>query len=101
MTELSTVDMLIIDDFALESMTRDESRDMYQLFVERTASTVVTSNRDTAEWLATFDDMNHSTGLAPRLSPSLSASKKRRRTWIMRPKRRYGGMTMRPPSSLL
>jgi DNA replication protein DnaC len=59
MTELSTTDLLIIDDFALEPMTREESRDVYQLFVERTgrASTVVTSNRDTAEWLATFDDV--------------------------------------------
>jgi len=58
MTELCTVDLLIIDDFALEPMTRDESRDVYQLFVERNAkaSTIVTSNRDTAEWLAVFDD---------------------------------------------
>ena len=37
----------------------DESRDVYQLFVERNAraSTLVTSNRDTNEWLAMFDDM--------------------------------------------
>jgi len=58
MVELSTVDLLIIDDFALEPMTRDESRDIYQLFVERTArtSTIITSNRDTADWLALFDD---------------------------------------------
>jgi DNA replication protein DnaC len=58
MSELCAVDVLIIDDFALESMTRDESRDVYQLFVERNAraSTVVTSNRDTSEWLAVFDD---------------------------------------------
>lgn len=58
MAELISVDLLIIDDFALEPMTREESRDVYQLFVERTgrAATVVTSNRDTAEWLATFDD---------------------------------------------
>jgi DNA replication protein DnaC len=58
MTELATVDVLVIDDFALEPMTRDESRDVYQLFVERNArfSTVVTSNRDTAEWIAAFDD---------------------------------------------
>jgi DNA replication protein DnaC len=58
MTELCTVDLLIVDDFALEPMTRDESRDVYQLFVERNAraSTIVTSNRDTAEWLAVFDD---------------------------------------------
>jgi DNA replication protein DnaC len=47
-----------MDDFALEPMTRDESRDVYQLFVERTAraATIITSNRDTADWLALFDD---------------------------------------------
>ena len=58
MIELSAVDMLIIDDFALEPMTRDESRDVYQLFVERTAraATLITSNRDTSDWLALFDD---------------------------------------------
>ena len=58
MIELTTIDLLIIDDFALEPMSRDESRDVYQLFVERNAraSTIVTSNRDTAEWLALFDD---------------------------------------------
>jgi DNA replication protein DnaC len=57
-TALTTIDLLVIDDFALEPMTRDESRDVYQLFVERNArrSTVITSNRDTAEWLAMFDD---------------------------------------------
>jgi DNA replication protein DnaC len=35
MTQLATVDVLVIDDLALEPMTRDESRDIYQLFVER------------------------------------------------------------------
>lgn len=58
MTEFATVDVLVIDDFALEPMSRDESRDIYQLFVERNArlSTIVSSNRDTAEWIAAFDD---------------------------------------------
>lgn len=58
MHRLTTVDLLIIDDFALEPMTRDESKDVYHLFVERTghASMIVTSNRDTSEWLAMFDD---------------------------------------------
>jgi hypothetical protein len=39
-------------------MTRDESRDVYQRFVERNARlpTIITSNRDTAEYLAMFDD---------------------------------------------
>ncbi len=59
MVQLCTVDLLIIGDFALEPMTREESRDVDQLFVERTgrAATIVTNNRDTSEWLATFDDV--------------------------------------------
>lgn len=59
MLELCTVDLLIIDDFALEPMDRDESRDVYQLFVERSgrAATIVTSNRDTGEWIGAFADV--------------------------------------------
>jgi DNA replication protein DnaC len=59
MTALTTVDLLIIDDFALEPMSKEESKDVYQLFLERTGrgSMIVTSNRDTAEWLAMFDDV--------------------------------------------
>lgn len=59
MVTLTSVDLLIVDDFALEPMTKEESRDVYQLFLERTGrgSMIVTSNRDTAEWLAMFDDV--------------------------------------------
>ncbi|WP_394825003.1 ATP-binding protein [Pendulispora albinea] len=59
MTALATVDLLILDDFALEPMSKEESKDVYQLFLERTgrASMIVTSNRDTAEWLAMFDEV--------------------------------------------
>jgi len=59
MLELVSVDLLILDDFALEAMTKEESKDVYQLFLERTgrASMIVTSNRDTAEWISMFDDM--------------------------------------------
>jgi DNA replication protein DnaC len=56
---LTSVDLLIVDDFALEPMSKEESKDVYQLFLERTGrgSMIVTSNRDTAEWLAMFDDV--------------------------------------------
>lgn len=59
MVTLTTVDLLILDDFGLEPMTKEESKDVYQLFLERTdhASMIVTSNRDTAEWLPMFDDV--------------------------------------------
>lgn len=59
MLDLTSVDLLILDDFALEPMTKEESKDVYQLFLERTgrASMIVTSNRDTAEWISMFDDV--------------------------------------------
>ena len=59
MIALTSVDLLIVDDFALEPMNKEESRDVYQLFLERTGrgSMIITSNRDTAEWLAMFDDV--------------------------------------------
>jgi len=59
MSSLTTVDLLIVDDFALEPMSKEESKDVYQLFLERTGrgSMILTSNRDTAEWLAMFDDV--------------------------------------------
>lgn len=59
MIALTTVDLLVLDDFALEPMSKEESKDVYQLFLERTgrASMIVTSNRDTAEWISMFDDI--------------------------------------------
>jgi DNA replication protein DnaC len=59
MSALTSVDLLIVDDFALEPMSKEESKDVYQLFLERSgrASMILSSNRDTAEWLAMFDDV--------------------------------------------
>jgi DNA replication protein DnaC len=56
---LTSVDLLILDDFALSHMNKQESSDVYQLFLERTGhgSMIITSNRDTSEWLSMFDDI--------------------------------------------
>lgn len=58
MRRLLRVDLLIIDDFALQAMDPTETADVYELVVERhrRASTVVTSNRDPVEWLAVMAD---------------------------------------------
>lgn len=105
MTDLCTSDLLIIDDFALEPMTRDESRDIYQLFVERNGrgSTIVTSNRDTSEWIAAFDDVllaqsavdrfvNNAYDLVvegesyrPRLKPTVTGKEKPPEVPVMKP----------------
>ena len=55
---LVAVDLLILDDFAIDVLDPTESRDLYDLLLERyrTGSIVVTSNRGPDEWLATFAD---------------------------------------------
>jgi DNA replication protein DnaC len=56
--KLIAVDLLIVDDFALDVMSHDQSRDAYDLLVERhrAGTVIVTSNRGPDEWLATFTD---------------------------------------------
>jgi DNA replication protein DnaC len=56
--KLVAVDLLILDDFAIDVLDPTESRDLYDLLLERyrTGSIVVTSNRGPDEWLATFAD---------------------------------------------
>jgi len=56
--KLLVVDLLIVDDFGMEEMKEEESRDIYEVMVERTGkrSMVVTSNRDTAEWVSKFEE---------------------------------------------
>lgn len=56
--KLIAVDVLVIDDFALDIMDPQESRDTFEILIERhrSGSIVVTSNRGPDEWLATFAD---------------------------------------------
>lgn len=52
------VDLLVLDDFAIDALDATESRDLYEILIERyrVGSIVVTSNRGPDEWLATFAD---------------------------------------------
>jgi DNA replication protein DnaC len=56
--KLLGVDLLLVDDFGLDAMDAQESRDAYDIFVERhrAGSMIVVSNRGPDEWLATFAD---------------------------------------------
>jgi DNA replication protein DnaC len=58
MRRLMAVDLLILDDFGLDTLDPTESRDIYEVLVERhqRRSTVVTSNRAPEEWLSTMSD---------------------------------------------
>jgi DNA replication protein DnaC len=58
MRRLAHVDLLILDDFALQPLDATQTTDFYELIVERhhKHATVVTSNREPAEWLAMMAD---------------------------------------------
>jgi DNA replication protein DnaC len=58
MRKLIRVDLLIIDDFALQALDNLDTADIYELIVERhrAAATVVTSNREPIEWLGQMAD---------------------------------------------
>jgi DNA replication protein DnaC len=58
MRRLATVELLIIDDLALQPLDAASTTDFYELCVERhqKAATVVTSNRTPDEWLTTMTD---------------------------------------------
>ncbi|MDH4119689.1 MAG: ATP-binding protein, partial [Acidimicrobiia bacterium] len=55
---LLRIDLLIIDDYALHTLDSAATSDFYELIVERhrKASTIITSNRDPAEWLVLMTD---------------------------------------------
>ena len=55
---LAAVDVLIIDDFALRPLDATETSDFYEIVVERhqNKTTIVTSNREPAEWLTMTAD---------------------------------------------
>jgi len=52
------VDLLVLDDFAIDALDATESRDLYEILIERyrVGSIIVTSNRGPDEWLVTFAD---------------------------------------------
>jgi DNA replication protein DnaC len=58
MRKLIGVDLLVIDDFALQSLDAIETNDFYELVVEKDhhSSFVITSNRDPSEFLAQMAD---------------------------------------------
>lgn len=58
MRRLAGVELLILDDFALQPLDATETADFYEICVERhqRTSTVVTSNRTAEEWLAIMAD---------------------------------------------
>jgi DNA replication protein DnaC len=58
MRRLTRIELLILDDLALQPLDATETADFYQLCVERhrKAATIVTSNRTAEEWLPVMAD---------------------------------------------
>lgn len=67
---LCQVDLLIVDDLALRAMDERETADLYEIVTSRhrTASMIVTSNRDPSEWLQVLADPLHAQALVDRFT---------------------------------
>lgn len=67
---LLSVDLLIIDDFALRALDDTETADLYEIVTarHRSGSMIVTSNRDPSEWLAMLADPLHAQALVDRFT---------------------------------
>jgi DNA replication protein DnaC len=70
MRRLLAVDLLVLDDFGLDALDATESRDIYEVLLERhqRRSTVVTSNRAPEEWLSTMTDPLRAQSVIDRLT---------------------------------
>ena len=72
MRRLLGIDLLVLDDFALDQMDAMESRDLYDIIVDRhqRGSIIVTSNRDPDEWLPLLADPIRAQSAIDRLQNS-------------------------------
>ena len=75
---LARVELLVLDDFALQGMDQVQTADFHELIVERhqKTATILTSNRDPSEWIALMSDpllaQSASTGSWPAATSSSS-----------------------------
>jgi DNA replication protein DnaC len=56
--QIGSVQLLLLDDFGLTPLTEEQQADLYEIVCDRyeRASTIITSNRDFAEWPAVFSN---------------------------------------------
>ena len=83
---LTTIDVLIVDDFALRALDATQTNDFYEIVVERhrRASTIWVSNREPAEWLGLTTDALLAQSAIDRLT---SGAHPRRRRPLVPPTR--------------
>jgi DNA replication protein DnaC len=100
MRRLAHVQLLIIDDFCLQSLDATETADFYELVVERhqKASTVVTSNRGPDEWLGLMADVLLAQSAVDRLTSTAhelvvdgESYRRRQRPSVTKPRHETGG----------
>jgi DNA replication protein DnaC len=95
------VDLLIVDDFALDSMDAVESRDAHEIITERhrAGSMIFTSNRGPDEWLAMFADPMRAQSAIDRLTGNAYDLVIEGESYRQRLKPRLSGQPARTPSA--
>jgi len=93
MRRLLSIDLLVVDDFGLDQMDVMESRDLYDIIVDRhqRGSMIVTSNRDPAEWLPLLADPIRAQSAIDRLQNAAYELVIEGESYRKRQKPRFGG----------
>jgi DNA replication protein DnaC len=101
MRKLIGVELLIVDDFALQPLDATQTGDVYELVVERhhNAATVLTSNRDPSEWLAVMADPLLAQSAVDRLKSAAWELVVEGESYRQREKPTIGGKPAEPPPS--
>jgi DNA replication protein DnaC len=99
MRKLIGVELLIVDDFALQPLDATQTGDVYELVVERhhAGATVLTSNRDPSEWLAVMADPLLAQSAVDRLKSAAWELVIEGESYRQREKPRVGGAPVEPP----
>jgi DNA replication protein DnaC len=98
--KLLRVNLLIVDDFALQHLDAVDTADIYELIVERhrSAATVVTSNREPVEWLGLMADPLLAQSAIDRLQSAAYELVLEGESYRRRQKPGLGPIDPRPPS---
>ena len=58
MKHAASIELLILDDFGLKPLSEEQQSDLYELICERyeKVPTIITCNRDFAEWMSVFSN---------------------------------------------
>jgi DNA replication protein DnaC len=90
---LSTIDLLVLEDFGMKKLRAAAAEDLLEVFVRRheVASTLITTNRPTEDWAKFLEDVPATTAILDRFLSHLEVVSMRGRSYRLQNSRQKNG----------